>query len=67
MAKQSFMSNNDDEVIFILDREQVGALRALLELVHYDTLAESWRRMLPDDMQEPALTQLCNFLWADKK
>lgn len=35
----------------ILNQEQTQAIRALLQLVHYDDLAQSWSNLLPKVLQ----------------
>jgi len=35
----------------VLRGDQIGAVRALLNLVHYDDLAQSWLDMLPGELR----------------
>lgn len=40
-----------DDGFFYLHQDQLDALHALLSLVHYDDLAESWLKMLPVELR----------------
>lgn len=43
--------NEEDSRAIPFTSDQVGALRSLLDLIHYDQLAQSWRDMLPESLQ----------------
>jgi len=40
-----------EDGMFYLHQDQINALHALLALVHYDDLAESWLKMLPAELR----------------
>lgn len=45
------------------DVDQLEAFKALLSLIHYDTLALQWRRMLPPALRPIGLGILIRNLW----
>lgn len=47
--------------------DQLEALKALLKLVHYDTLATQWRNMLPRELQSVQMNIILSNLWEEER
>lgn len=47
--------------------DQLEALKALLTLVHYDTLADQWRKMLPRELQPIPIDVILTNLWKEER
>lgn len=52
IAKEFFRLYEEENstIEITLTKEQLNALQALLHLVHYDSLAETWKAMLPNEV-----------------
>lgn len=47
--------------------DQLEALKALLKLVYYDTLATQWRNMLPRELQSVQMNIILSNLWEEER